>query len=568
MSILETFHILFDSDAKEVKKGAEEAQKATDSLEKKIQGADLVATKLGKSFKSMIGLATGALAGALSIGALVSGVVHTVASADEISRSADALRIEASALQAWSEAAKRSGSSGKEFRNSLIGLNEKLTELAKTGKGEIGPLLQRLGVRFRNLNGTIKTTPQLLLDVAKSFEHLSKSESAELGKKMGLDEGTIALLQKGRLAVEDQIKRHKELGVINKLDIQAGKQYSEQLGKTKVALGDLGQVFQHMFTTVATTVLPTLSKLLKKFETVTVYLINHSSLIKGFFVGLALVLTTMYLPAVLSAAAATLALVAPYLLIGAAIAAVGTIFALAYEDVMNFFDGNDSLLGELFKRWPRLGEAVSAVTSVFAYLFEVINAGLIFIAELFVHPEKALRRFSSTSQAAFDKLLNRIPALKSAITKIGNVFNQVGSTVKSAWNGIAAAIETVISVASRGLKIISGALSQVKSFLGIGESASTQNSNTPRPDLTSANRANVMAGRQALAITSTPLSAQTSNSIMHASRSTSKSTNVQTGPITINTQASDGAAIKHELSRGLGQELSTTLNHFDDGVAA
>ncbi len=568
MSILETFYILFDSDAKEVKKGSEEAQKATDNLEKKIKGADLAATQLGKSFKSMLGIATRALAGALSVGALVAGAAHAVADAGEISKSADALKVEVDTLQAWSEAIKRAGGNGQEFRKSLIGLNEKLAEFAKNGKGEIGPVLQQLGVNFHHLNGTVKTAPQLLLDVAKSFEHLSKAESAELGKKMGLDEATIALLQKGKQAIEDQIKRHKELGVLNKTDSQLAKQYTEQLGKTKVALGDLGQVFRYTFTTVATIVMPTLTWLLNKFEAITIYLTNHSSLVKGFFIGLTAVLTTMYLPAALSAAAATLALVAPYLLIGAAIAAVGTLFALAYEDVMAFINGNDSLLGELFKRWPRLGKAVSAVASIFAYLFEVINAGLIFIVTLFIQPEKALRRFSSTSQAAFDKLLNRIPALKSAITKIGNVFNQVGSTVKSAWNGIADAIETVIGVASRALKLISGALNQVKSFLGIGNAAPAQSSNTLSTATTSANRASVIAGKQALAVTSTPLSAQTSNSITHANRSTSKNTSVQTGPITINTQASDGAAIKHELSRELGQELSTTLNHFDDGVAA
>lgn len=568
MSILETFYILFDSDAKEVKKGAEDAQKATDNLEKKIQSTDLVTTKLGKSFKSMIGLATGALAGALSVGALVAGVAHVAANADALDKSADALRVEVDTLDAWSEAAKRSGGSSQIFMKSLLGLNEQIAELAKTGKGEIGPLLQRLDVRFRHLNGTIKTAPQLMLEVAKSFERLSKTESAELGRKMGLDEGTIALLQKGRLAIEDQIKRHKELGVVKKTDVQIAKLYNEQLNKTKLALGDLGQVFQHTFMTATTTALPSLTKLMKKFEEITLYLTKHSGLIKGFFIGLALVLTTTYLPAILSAAAATFALIAPYILMVDVLAVVAAAFALAYEDVMNFLDGNDSLIGELAKRWPIVGDVVRALAATFSFLFELIKSELTFIKELFTEPEKAIKHFVETMQPAFDKLLNKIPALKSAITKIGNVFNQVGSTVKSAWNGIAAAIETVIGVASRALKFISGALNQVKSFLGIGNAAPTQNSNALHAATTAANQASVIAGQQALAVTSTPLSAQTSNSITHASRNTSKSTNVQTGPITINTQASDGVAIKQELSRGLGQELSTTLNHFDDGVAA
>lgn len=567
MSILETFYILFDSDAKDVKKGAEDAEMATDQLEKKIKAADMTSTKLGMSFKSLIGMATGAIAGALSVGALVSGVARAVADADALGKSSEALRVEVDTLHAWSEAAERSGGSGEEFRKTLTGLNDKVSELAKTGKGEIGPLLQRLGVRFRDLNGNVKTTPQLLLDVAKSFERLSKTESAELGRKMGLDEATIALLQKGRQAVEEQIKRQKELGVVNKADAEAAKQYTEQLGKAKVALGDLGQVFQHMFTTVATTVLPVLTWLLKKFEAFTTYLADHSDLVKGFFIGLALVLTAMYLPAVLSAAAATLALLAPYLLIGAAIAAVGALFALAYEDVMAFLDGNDSLIGELAKRWPIIGEIVHGVADVFSFLFDLVKAGLTFITDLIDDPEKAFERFSANVRAAFDKLLNKIPALKPVMTMIGDVFDMVGGTITAAWNGIGAAIEAVIGIASRGIKIISGAIDKVKAFFGMsngGQSSASPEQAESRKEVEQA----VAAGKQAIATTASPIAAQTSTSITQANRSVSKNIDVQTGPITIHAKEADGNAVNQALSRGLSQELSTTLNHFDDGVAA
>ncbi len=566
MSILETFYILFEADAKAVKKGAQEAETATDHLEKKIQHANLATTQLGKSFKSLIGVATSALAGVLSVGALVSGVARAVINASEISKSASALKIHFDELQAWSEAVKRAGGSGTVFRKSLIDLNEKLHDFAKTGKGEVGTVLQQLGVHFREVNGTIKTTPQLLFNIAKSFESLSKTESTEWGKKIGLDDATIALLQKGQQAIQDQIKQHKALGVLNQEEAHTTKQYTEQLEKNKVALDNLGQVLRYLFTTMAVTAMPALTGLLKKFEALSTYLAQHQDLVKGFFIGLAAVLTTLYLPAVLKAATATLALVGPYLLIGAAITTVGAAFALAYEDVRNFLDGNDSLIGEFAARWPTLSKVISAVASTFAYLFELINAGLIFIAELFIQPEKAFQRFSKTSQAALDTLLNRIPALKASIGAIGEVFNHVGKTVTSLWGGITAAIDTAIGSASQGVKVISHAIDKVKSFFGIGHAANAQNGSAPGTTAASANQSALMAGQQALALTSIPLSAQTSNSILHANRSVSKNMSVQTGPITIHTQASDGAAIKKELSKGLERELSTTLNHFDDGV--
>ncbi len=494
MSILETFYILFEADAKAVKKGAQEAGTATDQLEKKIQHANLATTQLGKSFQSLIGVATSALAGVLSVGALVSGVARAITNASEISKSANALKIEFDELQAWSEAAKRAGGSGTIFRKSLIELNQKLADFAKTGRGEIGLTLQQLGVNFRNLNGSFKSAPELLLHIAKSFERLSQSESVELGKKLGLDETTIALLQKGQQAIEDQIKQHKALGVLNKADAQITKQYTEQLEKNKVALDNLGQVFRYLFTTTAVTVMPALTWLLKKFEVFTSYLAQHRDFVKGFFIGLAAVLTTLYLPAVLKAASATLALVAPYLLIGAAIAAVSAAFALAYEDVMNFLDGNDSLLGELTKRWPLLGEVVRAVAHVFSFLFELVKAGLTLIVDLIDAPEKALERFSVAVQAMFDRLLNKIPALKSSIGAIGGVFNQVGNTVKSVWGGITAAIDTAIGTASQGVKVIGNAIDKVKSFFGISQAANAQNGSSLGTAAVSANKTALMAG--------------------------------------------------------------------------
>ncbi len=568
MSILETFYILFEADAKSVKKGAQEAEKATDSLEKRIKNADLAASQLGKSFHSLIGVATRALAGILSVGAVASGIAHAFANASEISKSANALKVELDTLQAWSEAARRAGGSGTVFRQSLTELNEKLHEFAKTGKGEIGPLLQQLGVHFRNVNGTLKTTPQLLLDIAKSFEPLSKIESTELGKKIGLDEATIALLQKGQRAIEDQIKQHKALGVLNKDDAQITKQYTAQLEKTKIALDDLGQVFRYLSTTMATSAMPALTQILKELQVFTTYLAQHRDLIKGFFIGLAAVLTTMYLPAVLTAASATLALLAPYLLIVDVIAALGVAFALVYEDVMNFLDGNNSVIGELAKRWPIVGDAVRALANIFSFLFDLVKAELTFIADLVSHPTQAFKRFAATVQSAFDKLLNKIPALKSGMNMLSSVFNQVGATVKAAWNGIAAAIDTVINLASKGLQIIGKVVDKIKAFSGISTVAPVQSNGFPGNNVASINQAALNAGKHALALTSIPLSAQTSNSITHANRSVNKNTSVQTGPITIHTQASDSAAIKRELSQGLEKELSTTLHHFDDGVAA
>ena len=65
----------------------------------------------------------------------------------------------------------------------------------------------------------------------------------------------------------------------------------------------------------------------------------------GFFIGVAAAITYFYLPAALAAAAATLVTIAPFLGIAAVIAAVGTAFALLYDDIQAFLSGGDSIIG-------------------------------------------------------------------------------------------------------------------------------------------------------------------------------------------------------------------------------
>ena len=45
-----------------------------------------------------------------------------------------------------------------------------------------------------------------------------------------------------------------------------------------------------------------------------------------------------------------------------------------------------------------------------------------------------------------------------------------------------------------------------------------------------------------------------------------KTTTVQTGPITVQTQATDAQGIAGALGKGLQQELRGAIDEFDDGV--
>jgi hypothetical protein len=561
MSILETFYILFKSDAKDVKQSAKEAESSTKQLENALQSADKATQQVGKAFKSMIGTASTALAGIFAIGAVSASVLRAAADADALNKTAEALDVNIESLHAWGEAVARSGGSSEGFQNTLRSLSADFMTLATNSTSKTLPFFQKLGVDMLDANGKVRNVMDVLPELAEQFETLSKTESTGLGQKMGLDQGTITLLQQGRRAVEDQIRRQKELGVVTKENAEIAAKFNDQLD-------DMGQLFRAMYTRIMTTIMPALTWVLQKFEATFLYLKEHQDLVVGFFTVVAGVLTTLYLPAVLRAAAVTLALVAPYLLIGAAIAAVAALFALAAEDVMAFLEGNDSAIGEWTKSWPIIGDIVRGLVYLFEWLATAANAVLQLLLDIlnpFVSMDEAFARLSKTLDAAFSKVIDKLPWLKKMIGGVGDAFGVVGGIIKTTWDGIGEAIESVIGVASHGLKIISGTLGQVKSFFGIGDSTS---GDSARGAAASVDQANVIAGKQALAVTSTPLSAQTSNSITHANRNVNRNMSVQTGPITINAKEANGDAVNQALSRGLGQELSSTLNHFDDGVAA
>jgi hypothetical protein len=67
---------------------------------------------------------------------------------------------------------------------------------------------------------------------------------------------------------------------------------------------------------------------------------------------------------------------------------------------------------------------------------------------------------------------------------------------------------------------------------------------------------------------SSPISTQTSNSISNASRVSTRSTSVSTGPITVNTQATDAEGVAGALGTTLGAQMRQATSTFDDGVEA
>lgn len=315
MSILETFYILFKSDASEVKKGADEAEKSTKHLQDSLKGVNDTSDKLGKSFLNMATSFSKLVGTIVSVTSIVAGVRSATEYTAELGKVSRALNVNVSDLDAWGNAVQRSGGTATGFENSLRSLSK------------------RFGI-------TGDQALKLMGSFSDSLSKLSQVQALNYGKNvLGLDEATILLLQKGRREVDEVIKRQKELGVVNQRD-------AEQVKKFQEAVYDAGVATRSFFRELFSPAIPYFTKFIN-------YFIEHKDLVVGGLIAIGAAAAVL--------AAPFIAANAVVIVIAAGITALIALFALIYDDIQAFMKGNNSLIGTLLERWPIVGKVFSAV---------------------------------------------------------------------------------------------------------------------------------------------------------------------------------------------------------------
>ena len=338
MALVDVLSFVFDADATKLKKGAGEAETTIEETKNTVIDTDKAAEDLGKTFLDTIGQAKGAIAGILSLGAITASVVAQAAATDELGKFSQRLGLNIEEVGSWSEAVARSGGSADTFRNSVETLSDNLTELAQTGGGPAAEAFARLGVSATDAEGNMKGVFDLLPELADSFQGLSEAQSVELGKKLGLDQATILLLQQGRGEVDALVERQKALGVATEKDAEIAAAFND-------AMDDLQQVFGSLSREVGAYLLPAFTAILGGVEGIVTFLRDNKQLVVGFFIAVAGIITTVYLPAMLKAAAVTIAANLPFIALVAVATAVAAVFALLYDDFQSFISGGESVIG-------------------------------------------------------------------------------------------------------------------------------------------------------------------------------------------------------------------------------
>ena len=555
-SILETFYFLFKSNADDVDKGHKKAEQSTKKLDQAIDQTGDSTRETSRAVVDMAGALGKAIGSFIAFSVTQSQLQNSINLTEELRLTSMAIAENIEDIDAWGRASRRFGGDAQTLQGTLKTLNNNIRGAAFTGEGSMSPALRRLGLNLRKANGDIKSTLDLLPEIATAFERIPQPEALFLGEQLGLDQSTILLLKTGRANVEALIASQKSFGVVTKQDAELTKKFKEQLSDTSNTFLSLRQRLVMEAT-------PGLISFFEGLENIANWLVENKTLVEGFFIATGTAIAVYFVPAMISAAAATIAATWPLLAIGAIVAGVITGFALLYDEIVAFSNGQNSLIGEAVKRWPILGWIIETLIDRFKTFFSLIGMVRDLFINLFTDPAKIVEQFGFS----IDDLNKRFGFFIETAKSLYAILKSVLSPLS--WISDFFGDDSVLEVAQR----------QIDSAFG-GNAPRIFDPKTNQPLVDSEGKeipgafkrstsleGLLQSARENLNLASTtPIAAQTSNSVISNAIAGSRDTSVSIEQINIQTQATDADGISGAISQSLQSNLRSLLFNFDDGV--
>lgn len=477
---LDTLFFLVKGDTKDAEQALTRVDKKADQTEKGLG-------KLGTGFGKLAGIAAGAVGGFMAVGFLKNQVMQTADEMNRLVEASERMGVDVGDLDAWSKSIADAGGSAEGFQGTLKSLAANIEMFKVKGTSRAHPFFQELGID----EGKVKNVMELLPQLADKFSQMSEQAAQGQGQKLGLDEVTIALLQKGRGEVEAMIKRQKELGTITKKDAEAIAQFDN-------TMDDLGRVMQGVWRMIVVGIVPAFSAMGEAITDAFLFVREHKGMVLAFIVAFAAIMGAVFMPVIWTAVAGLMTMAGawiaafwPIVLVVALVAALSAAIALLWDDFQTWIDGGDSLLGRHLGKW---------------------------------------QDFKNKVVGWIDELKAKWDGFWDSVSDKWEKLKGFGVDLKTS------AAEWTEHPIDQGAKV-AGGLGEVFNL-----------------------------GNQAMdTANSTPLSAE---GRVPGNTSKEQTNSVQTGPITINTQATDAGGVAQGLGDKLSSLMKDAMASFDDGVAA
>lgn len=225
MSVIDNLRWILSADGKEFR---QEIARSEKTLKRGSRNMDRDLQRLNRGFASMRNLVLGAL-GIGGLGAFTNSLIKT---ADETGKLAKQLGTTSEELSTLTFAAEQSGADLNDMRLALRRLSRGIEE-AERGTGAYGKKLTELGIQTKDANGQMRSSTDVLADVADLFQTLpdGPTKTALAFELLG-DNGQrlIPLLNEGSAGMRKLQDRARDLGLeIGTDTAEAAARFSDQL---------------------------------------------------------------------------------------------------------------------------------------------------------------------------------------------------------------------------------------------------------------------------------------------------------------------------------------------------
>lgn len=190
----------------EAKQAISEFQKIANQFKNLEKDADKTSSKM-EMFKGVLG--------AIAVGAMISITKQAIDAADAFNDMSARTGIAASALTSYQLAAKMAGTNVEDIGKGLSKLSKSM-QAANTGSKESQQAFTSLGLSYLDTNGKLKTSEQMMLDVAAVFKTMpdgvfKTTAAMNLFGKSGTD--LIPFLNMGKEGIAEMQKESEDLGI-------------------------------------------------------------------------------------------------------------------------------------------------------------------------------------------------------------------------------------------------------------------------------------------------------------------------------------------------------------------
>lgn len=389
MSVGSVFAFLFQTQgADKVKselKGLISSEKETEQATNKLANADDNLKNNNLELAKSVG---GLISTYVGFKKILSEVMGFAAGGEELVLMAQQAGVGAETLERYGVALQNYGGGLSSAASTLQNLNQQMQDLKFGNGGQIQEAALRYGISIEGKGG-LATGEEMLFNIAKRMEGLGESEQSDLGRKLGLDPSTIALLQGGVAGLTAELERASQYTLYSQEDLENSRKF-------QMALRELQQSIAKVWAVVSRALLPVITKVMDVVSDFFQFLSDHKGFVLGLLGAISAALGIIAIKSVIATA--------PFWLMVAAIAAVGAAIGLLIDDFLTFKECGDSVIGWVAERFADmflwLFEMGDKIGNFFGSIWDKMLAGAIAAVNWVLE--------------AYNKVAKYVPGLKEA----------------------------------------------------------------------------------------------------------------------------------------------------------